>query len=788
MGPVGIGSSHPIRLQTMTTTDTRNVEKTVAQVKLCADRGADLVRITVQGRKEAEASLRIRERLFQDGYDVPLVADIHFQPKVASLVAEAFEKIRVNPGNFVDGRKSFDLKAFDGEDDFRAGRQVIQDALGPLVEKLKRLGRALRIGTNHGSLSARVLSFYGDTPLGMVESAFEFADICRELDYHNFLFSMKASNPSVMVAAYRLLCEKQAERDWDYPVHLGVTEAGEGEDGRIKSAVGIGALLVDGIGDTIRVSLTEDPELEIAPCGTLAGLGERACAEGWGREGAALSARGGLAAAEALPGRGFGDRVGEVVALEAAASADAALPSTPAERLSGWPILAAEHRDTHLFQRREIDLPTQRPTDEGFDYRPLLHRDGTLWLTADPALLREPLALYRAIGARVAVGMPIKDLATVDALVLSSGVPADDREARRTVRRLQDAGIHVVVPADKLREAPMPGAVALVPLADAFDSKAPALVEEGYATSELRDAPAPLPPAEAVTLRVPLPEGTTRYVLTAAGTEDAALLRLAAASRADALLLSPAEGISPTHVGRRLLELLRRSEARLPVILEHSQPRWEAGQRASGFESPHERAERERAGREGARPPSEAETRQRRRDGLIVPAGATLGSLLVDGLGEGALLTAPGEDLEFLRQTGFGLLQGVRMRSTKTDYVSCPSCGRTLFDLQTVTDHIKSATGHLPGVAIAVMGCIVNGPGEMADADFGYVGGAPGLIDLYVGKSLVRRGVPMDKACDELVQLIKEHGRWKDPPQDDLGDAQPEEQGAAGGEEAKAAA
>mmetsp|Transcript_14411 Transcript_14411/g.54356 ORF Transcript_14411/g.54356 Transcript_14411/m.54356 type:complete len:368 (-) Transcript_14411:2393-3496(-) len=277
-GPVKIGSDHPIALQTMTTTDTKDVQASVDQIMKCHDMGADLVRLTVQGRKEAEAAMKIRESLFQKGYDVPLVADIHFQPKVALMVADAFEKIRVNPGNFADGTKSFEEMVYENMDDFQAERPHIEELFIPLVEKCKRLNRAMRIGTNHGSLSARVMSFYGDTPEGMVESAIEFAEICRDQDYHNFVFSMKASNPVVMVQAYRRLAARMYDLDWNYPLHLGVTEAGEGEDGRMKSAIGIGTLLQDGLGDTIRVSLTEDPELELAPCRELARLGTVAAA------------------------------------------------------------------------------------------------------------------------------------------------------------------------------------------------------------------------------------------------------------------------------------------------------------------------------------------------------------------------------------------------------------------------------------------------------------------------------------------------------------------------------
>ncbi|KAG5566727.1 hypothetical protein RHGRI_002318 [Rhododendron griersonianum] len=275
VGNVAIGSEHPIRVQTMTTTDTKDVGATVEQVMRIADMGADLVRITVQGKREADACYEIKNTLVQKNYTIPLVADIHFAPSVAMRVAECFDKIRVNPGNFADRRAQFETLEYT-EDDYQKELEHIEQVFSPLVEKCKKYGRAMRIGTNHGSLSDRIMSYYGDSPRGMVESAFEFARICRKLDYHNFLFSMKASNPVVMVQAYRLLVAEMNVQGWDYPLHLGVTEAGEGEDGRMKSAIGIGTLLQDGLGDTIRVSLTEPPEEEIDPCRRLANLGMRA--------------------------------------------------------------------------------------------------------------------------------------------------------------------------------------------------------------------------------------------------------------------------------------------------------------------------------------------------------------------------------------------------------------------------------------------------------------------------------------------------------------------------------
>lgn len=646
IGKVKVGSEHPIALQTMTTTDTRDVAKTVEQVKRCADAGADIVRITVQGKKEAEACMKIREQLFKDNYDVPLVADIHFQPAVALMVADAFEKIRINPGNFADGRKTFEEINYDDPAQFAAERDYIREVFTPLVEKCKKLNRAMRIGTNHGSLSARILSYYGDTPRGMVESAFEFADIAREMDYHNFVFSMKASNPLVMVSAYRLLSEEMYNRGWEYPLHLGVTEAGEGEDGRMKSAIGIGALLMDGLGDTIRVSLTEDPEYEIEPCSMLANLGMNACAQGTGIE-----------------------------------------------------EYTEQYRDTHDFTRRRGRLPEQRENDGNMDYRSLLHRDGSvLSVVSLEEMKSNPEVMYRKLGAKLVVGMPFKDLATSDTIILRSLPDQADEEGRRALRRLQEVGVHVLAPLAALQANPMPGAVALLSLREAVAGAAQQL-----------------------------PEGAKRFAVAVDGTESSEEIAALKDSEAVMALLDIAPGVSRVHASRRVFDILAGAGADIPVIHHRRFPK-------------------------GAT-----------RDEIVITAGSELGAMLVDGLGDGALLECEGEDLDFLRSTSFNMLQGSRMRNTKTEYVSCPSCGRTLFDLQEVTEQIRQKTGHLPGVSIAIMGCIVNGPGEMADADFGYVGGAPGKIDLYVGKEVVRRAIPMEGACDQLIDLIKEHGRWVEP-------------------------
>ncbi|XP_021746077.1 4-hydroxy-3-methylbut-2-en-1-yl diphosphate synthase (ferredoxin), chloroplastic-like [Chenopodium quinoa] len=646
VGNVAIGSDHPIRIQTMTTTDTKDVAATVEQVMKIADSGADIVRITVQGKKEADACFEVKNTLVQKNYNIPLVADIHFAPSVALRVAECFEKIRVNPGNFADRRAQFETLEYTDED-YQKELEHIEQVFTPLVEKCKNYGRAMRIGTNHGSLSDRIMSYYGDSPRGMVESAFEFARICRKLDYHNFVFSMKASNPVVMVEAYRLLVAEMYLQGWDYPLHLGVTEAGEGEDGRMKSAIGIGTLLQDGLGDTIRVSLTEAPEEEIDPCNRLANLGMRA-----------------------------------------------------AEIQQGVAPFEEKHRHYFEFQRRTGQLPIQKEGEE-VDYRGVLHRDGSVLMTVSLDQLKTPELLYKSLAAKLIVGMPFKDLATVDSILLRQLPPVDDADARLALKRLIDISMGIITPLSEQLTKPLPNAIVLVNL------------------KELSTGAHKL-----------LPEGT-RLVVSLRGDEPYEELEILKDIDATMILHElpfSEEKVSRIHAARRLFEYLSDNSLNFPVI--------HCIQFPSGIH----------------------------RDDLVIHAGTYAGCLLVDGLGDGVLLEAPGQDVEFLRNTSFNLLQGCRMRNTKTEYVSCPSCGRTLFDLQEISAQIREKTSHLPGVSIAIMGCIVNGPGEMADADFGYVGGSPGKIDLYVGKTVVKRGIAMEQATDALINLIKEHGRWVDPP------------------------
>jgi len=637
----------------MATTNTGDVEQSIDQIIRCADKGFDLVRITVQGKREANAAMKIREGLFKKGYDIPLCADMHFQPKVALMVADAVEKIRINPGNFADGRKDFEDHVYESEDDYIREREYLFEAMQPLVEKCKQLNRAMRIGTNHGSLSSRVLSFYGDTPRGMVESAVEFADICRSQDYHNFVFSMKASNPLVMVQSYRLLAAEQYRMGWDYPLHLGVTEAGEGEDGRMKSAIGIGTLLADGIGDTIRVSLTEDPEFEYEPCNKLAEMAQTRLAIN--------------------PGSGARQKATKKY---------------------------ADTRDITTFGRRKGKL-VEKKEEESVDASGFLNQDGSVIsvVTLDMLTKENIPYLFAGLGCKTAVGMPFKDIATADSIFLRKVPPSTDSDARTALRRLAEVSVGLVAPAEELEKDPLPNAIALMSLTDAIAKKGQ------------------------------LPAGAIRLAVTVNGDEgDDALKQLKSLDPA-MIFLNIAPHISTLHASRLVFELIK-SEGIETSVIHHY------------------------------------ETSADDSNDLALEIGTRIGSLLVDGLGDGVMVEEIGGQntftLDFLRKVSFSLLQGCRMRSTKTEFVSCPSCGRTLFDLQETTAKITEETGHLPGVTVAVMGCIVNGPGEMADADFGYVGTIPGKIDLYYGKEVVRKSVPEDLAVDELVDLIKEYGMWKE--------------------------
>ncbi len=626
VGNVAVGGENPIRIQSMTTSNTRDVEATIEQIIKLADHGCEIARVTVQGMKEAEACEHIKNGLVKKGYHIPLVADIHFYPPAALSVVDFVDKVRINPGNFVDKRASFKEISYD-DVSYALELEKIREKFTPLIEKCKRLKRAMRIGTNHGSLSDRIMNRYGDTPRGMVESALEFARVCIENDYHDFMFSMKASNPQVMIQAYRLLNQAMIELGWNYPLHLGVTEAGEGEDGRIKSAMGIGSLLIDGLGDTIRVSLTEDPWHEIDPCKRLI----------------------------RLAGGYYGQGVDE---------------------------FEENHRSIDKFEKRELSIHSHLP----------MHRDGTVFTTLSNKFIGNK-NLYEELGCADSTGAAKLQSMTVDNIVLkewSGGI-----EDTKRLHSLRDIGIGLFT-----QDAGLPG-IPILTLKEALLAKQLNDRTQKFAIQTL-DLSVPT----VVQIRKNKPEEWDK------------LLQILP----DLIILAPLQ--NRLHYCRQFFDWLQSHHLKTPVILQFS------------YEGPVE--------------------------DLVLLASMECGALFCDGLGEGIWLEGP-YGVNTLRRLSFGILQAARMRMSKTDFISCPSCGRTLFDLQDVTKRIQNRTAHLPGVKIAIMGCIVNGPGEMADADFGYVGSKPGKIDLYVGKKCVQKDIDFAQADDCLVDLIKEHGRWLEP-------------------------
>ena len=597
VGNVGIGGDNPIRVQSMITCDTMDTEASVQQSMELADAGCEIVRITAPTVKDSRNLEHIVKGLRARGCDVPIVADIHFKPEAAMEAAKWVEKVRINPGNYADSKK-FVIREYT-DDQYVAELNRIRERFSPLVELCKTRGIAMRIGTNHGSLSDRILNRYGDTPLGMVESALEFARIARDLDYHDFVFSMKASNPKVMIAAYRLLVARLNELDdedackgrggspeppgrlgsiaptWNYPLHLGVTEAGEGEDARIKSSIGIGSLLADGIGDTIRVSLTEDSPHEIPVANAL---------------------------------------------IENISKTSASQLSSLNSQLSFDPF---------SYQRRATEK---------------IERDGVKLGSDELIRVVVRQANFDKIAHKIdRMGDYKPEIVYEDANIIAID-PRDD-EAIAKLNAQQSAQFVTVTD-----EIDLPVIAAFRLLAAKLHARHPILLKDTLVGAVDRNGPGQL------------------------------------------------GSIAPT-----------------PDFLK-----------------------------------------------TLLTASTNIGSLLCDGIGDAILVQgeeAPGQALRL----SYNILQAAGSRIFKTDYVACPSCGRTLFNLQTTTAKIKAATLHLKGVKIAIMGCIVNGPGEMADADFGYVGGAPGKVNLYVSKTAVKFNIPEAEAVDRLKDLIREHGKWVDP-------------------------
>jgi (E)-4-hydroxy-3-methylbut-2-enyl-diphosphate synthase len=658
IGDLLLGNFNPIRVQTMTTTDTMDTIATVEQSIRCIEAGAELVRITAPSKKEAENLLNIKNELRKRGYTAPLVADIHFTPNAAEIAARIVEKVRVNPGNYVDKKKFEQIEYTNAE--YAEEIERIRERFTPLVKICKEHGTAMRIGTNHGSLSDRIMSRYGDTANGMVESAMEFLRIARGEEYHNIILSMKSSNPQVMVQAYRLLAKTMMDEFGEcYPLHLGVTEAGDGEDGRIKSAIGIGTLLEDGIGDTIRVSLTEDPELEIPVCKDLV---------------------------------------------------------KRYDRKDGKKGSQKESSDSSKNFFGLSDFRTSRLSYSPFEYK-----------------RRETVAIDNIGGKHVPV--VIADFSKVEKIT-----PADLQSIGYTYNAatdkwtIGDAAADYIFTANQLLDFALPGTLKVIVNGATWQQAADKTKYFPiYEVNEFAKATTKSSAINFVMLDCFSNENNSAAleVLKVIGNDTTAVI-----------CLSSTNQNAMQSVRRMFVELLQQ-QIKNPVVLITD----------SKGQTPDEH---------------------------LIHFATETGALLLEGFGDGICLgyssnaqmenvqvkgrtyLAVKDIYQFTNNTAFSILQATRTRISKTEYISCPSCGRTLFDLQETTAKIRARTNHLKGVKIAIMGCIVNGPGEMADADFGYVGSGPGKITLYKGKEVVKKNVSSEVAVDELIDLLKENDAWVD--------------------------
>jgi len=623
-----MGGDNPIRIQSMTTVDTMDTIGSVEQTIRMEEAGCEYVRITAPSIKEANNLAEIKKELRKRGYDVPLVADIHFTPNAAEVAARIVEKVRINPGNYAD-KKKFDQLNYTASA-YQSELERIYTKFAPLVKICKEYGTAMRIGTNHGSLSDRIMSHYGDTPEGMVESAMEFIRICEDLNYHSIVVSMKSSNPQVMVRAYRLLVETMVAEGMNYPLHLGVTEAGDGEDGRIKSAVGIGTLLEDGLGDTVRVSLTEEPEFEAPVAIALVNRYKARQKENKGEVAA-----------------------GKPVAY-ASNEVNVFIGGTQVPRVV-VDISGKNLKDPHIL------------TDVGYKYDSWLDKYHMGEQSVDFVYLGSLLPSFTMPGNLKQLydyptWLKIADKTNIHPLfTLDQFVEATEKDAHLNLVRIQYADVGT----------------------PAFEAL-------------------PLDKSIIFVVETDVPHGMADQ--------------------------------------RQFFGALTDLGLDNPVIIRRNYP-------AAEFSAP----------------PGDLMDPEEPLSKLQLYAATDLGGLLVDGMGSGIWIDSPATPTDKLVSASFGILQATRSRISKTEYISCPSCGRTLFDLQETTQMIRSRTNHLKGLKIGIMGCIVNGPGEMADADYGYVGAGPGKITLYRGKEVVKRNVGTANALDELIEIIREDGRWTDP-------------------------
>lgn len=663
IGDLLLGNFNPIRVQTMTTTDTMDTIGTVEQSIRCIEAGAELIRITAPSKKEAENLQNIKEELRKRGYSTPLVADIHFTPNAAEIAARIVEKVRVNPGNYVDKKKFEQIEYTDAE--YLEEIDRIRERFTPLVKICKEYGTAMRIGTNHGSLSDRIMSRYGDTAIGMVESAMEFLRIARAESFHNIVLSMKSSNPQVMVQAYRLLIQHMyGEFNECYPLHLGVTEAGDGEDGRVKSAAGIGTLLEDGIGDTVRVSLTEDPEFEIPVCRDLVKRYDRSKKE------------------EKAQSEKESFRLPDLQTAQ--------LPYSPFE-----------------YKRRE----TFEVGNIGGKQVPVVIADLSKLKNITPKDLEQVGYKYDEATDKWSIGDMAADYIFTANHKLNFELPGT---------------LKVIVYPETWKET--------TATSTGEQKYYPIFMDSGYVEAERKNAQ-----LNFVMIDCYNDEETIN---------DYTYLDQLANDPSVVLCLSSTNKNAMQSVRRMFIELMNR-KIKNPVVLI-TDSNWSTA------------------------------------DEHLIHYSTECGALLLDGMGDGICLGMSTNSYElqtasysqntsgrnylsnqspeqFINNTAFSLLQATRTRISKTEYISCPSCGRTLFDLQETTAKIRAVTNHLKGVKIAIMGCIVNGPGEMADADFGYVGSGPGKITLYKGKEVVKRSVDSEVAVAELINLLKENEAWVEP-------------------------
>ena len=635
IGDVPLGGDNPIRIQSMTTVDTMDTIGSVEQTIRMVEAGCEYVRITAPSLKEANNLAEIKKELRRRGHNVPLVADIHFTPNAAEAAARIVEKVRINPGNYAD-KKKFDQLNYT-ESAYQAELGRIYTKFAPLVKICKEYGTAMRIGTNHGSLSDRIMSHYGDTPEGMVESAMEFIRICEDLHYYSIVVSMKSSNPQVMVRAYRLLVEKMVAEGMNYPLHLGVTEAGDGEDGRIKSAVGIGTLLEDGLGDTVRVSLTEEPELE-APVA--------------------------IALVNRYHARG---------------------EESPTKR--AIPIVDSCHPKPTAYLAKEVN------TFIGGSLVPRVVADISSKNLKDPNVLTDVGYKYDPWLDKYHMGEQSVDFVYLADKLPSFAMPGNLKQLYnyQTWLSIHDkANIHPVYTLSEFAEA--------------------RLQDSNMNLVRIRNADLGASQFEALPL-----DNTIVFVL---------------------------ETDEPHGMAdqRQFFSTLSELGLDNPVVIRRHYTVGEFSAPPGNLMDPEEPLSK-----------------------LQLYAATDMGGLLVDGMGSGIWIDSPATPTDKLVSAAFGILQATRSRISKTEYISCPSCGRTLFDLQETTQMIRARTNHLKGLKIGIMGCIVNGPGEMADADYGYVGAGPDKITLYRGKEVVKRNVSSANALNELIEIIREDGRWMDP-------------------------